>query len=140
MKTYLPSQSDCVRKWFLLDAANKPLGRLAVQAATLLRGRHKPIYTPHVDTGDFVVVINAAQVRLTGKKDQTKTYARYSGYRSGLKEIPVARLRERHPERIIELAVRGMLPKNHLARRMFRRLKVYAGAEHPHQAQSPQAL
>lgn len=140
MKTFLPKQGETVRKWILLDAANKPLGRLAVQAANLLRGRHKPVYTPHVDTGDFVVVVNAAQVGLSGKKNETKTYAHFSGYRGGHKLIPVARVRERHPERIVEHAVKGMLPKNNLARGMFKRLKVYPGAEHPHPVQALQAL
>lgn len=140
MKTFIPESKDIKRSWVLLDAANKPLGRLAVQAANVLRGRHKPTYTPHVDTGDFVVVVNAEKVALSGRKDETKVYKRYSGYRDGLKLIPVARVRERHPERIVESAVKGMLPKNTLARDMFKRLKVYKGGAHPHEAQAPKAV
>jgi large subunit ribosomal protein L13 len=140
MKTFVAKDPGDNRDWLLVDAQDKPLGRLAVQIANTLRGKNKPTYTPHVDTGDFVVVINAEKVKLTGRKDEQKVYQRYSGYRSGLKEIPVAVMRERHPDRIIKLAVRGMLPKNNLSRRMFRRLKVYAGVEHPHAAQNPRKV
>jgi len=137
MKTFLPKDPGAQRAWLLIDAAGQPLGRLAVRIANLLRGKHKPIFCPQVDTGDFVVVINAEKVKLTGRKETQKLYDRFSGYRSGLKRIPAAVVRARHPDRLIRLAVRGMLPKNHLGRKMFRRLKVYAGAEHPHTAQKP---
>ncbi len=140
MKTTIPNASQIQRRWLLLDAADRPLGRLAVKAAGLLRGRGKAIYTPHVDTGDFVVVINAARVKLTGKKESQKIYQRFSGYRGGLKEQTAAEVRSKHPERMIELAVKGMLPKNALNRNAFSRLKVYAGAEHPHTAQRPETL
>ena len=140
MKTFVPESKDIRREWHLVDAAGQPLGRLAVKIANLLRGRVKPIYTPHVDTGDFVVVINAEKVALTGRKESMKTYKRYTGFRNGLHITPVAVMRERHPERIVEHAVKGMLPKNNLARDMFKRLKVYAGTEHPHAAQAPKAL
>jgi large subunit ribosomal protein L13 len=140
MKTFLPKASAIERKWVLIDAAGKPVGRLAVRIANILRGKDKPTFTPSVDTGDFVVVVNAEKVKLTGRKEQQKTYARYSGYRGGLQEIPVARVRERHPDWIITLAVRGMLPKNHLSRTLLRRLKVYAGEAHPHAAQNPVAV
>jgi len=140
MKTFIPDVQDVNREWLLVDAAQKPLGRLAVQIADLLRGRNKPTFTPHVDTGAFVVVINARQVALSGKKEETKTYRSFSGYRNGLKITPAARVRERHPERMVEHAVKGMLPKNNLARGMFKRLKVYPAAEHPHAAQAPKPL
>lgn len=140
MKTTIPNVSQIQRRWLVLDAADRPLGRLAVQAANLLRGRGKAVYTPHVDTGDFVVVINAARVRLTGKKERQKIYQRFSGYRGGLKEETAAEVRGKHPERMIEQAVKGMLPKNTLNRKIFSRLKVYAGAEHPHVAQRPETL
>lgn len=140
MKTFIPDVKDVKRDWILVDASEKPLGRLAVQISNLLRGRNKPTFTPHVDTGAFVVVINAGKVALSGKKNETKVYKTYSGYRDGLKLIPVARVRERHPERIVEHAVKGMLPKNTLARDMYKRLKVYAGAKHPHEAQTPKSV
>ncbi len=140
MKTTLPKASQVQRRWLVLDAADRPLGRLAVEAANLLRGRGKPLYTPHIDTGDFVVVVNAAKVRLTGKKETQKTYQRFSGYRGGLKTMTAAEVRQRHPERLILSAVKGMLPKNTLNRLLFSRLKVYAGAEHPHKAQRPETL
>jgi len=138
MKSYIaknPAAAD--RSWYVVDAENKPLGRLAVGVTAILRGRNKPTFTPHVDTGDFVVVINADKVKLTGRKENQKLYQRFSGYRSGLKKVSASVVRERHPERMILQAVKGMLPKNNLSRRMFSRLKVYAGAEHPHAAQSP---
>jgi large subunit ribosomal protein L13 len=126
MKTTLPKANEVKREWILVDANEKVLGRLAVQIANVLRGRHKPIYTPHVDTGDFVVVTNAEKVKLTGAKNEKKIYQRYSGYRGGLKETKASVLRERHPERIIQLAVKGMMPKNTLCREAFK-----------HEAQSP---
>lgn len=125
------------RDWVVVDAAGQPLGRVAVRIANMLRGRNKAIYTPHVDTGAFVVVINASRVKLTGRKEERKVYADYSGYRGGLKETSVAMMRERHPDRIIKRAVRGMMPKNTQSREMFSRLKVYAGESHPHAAQNP---
>jgi large subunit ribosomal protein L13 len=125
------------RKWYVVDAKGKTLGRLASEVATILRGKHKPTYTPHVDTGDFVIVINASQVELTGKKLQKKIYYRHSGYPGGLKAISAGDLRATKPERMIELAVKGMLPKTKLGRAQFKKLKVYAGPEHPHQAQQP---
>lgn len=140
MKTTLPKTKDIERQWIVVDAADKPLGRLAVKIADVLRGKNKPTFTPHIDTGDFVVVLNAAKVKLTGSKNDAKMYQRYSGHRGGLKKIPAAQVRERHPERMVELAVKGMLPKNNLSRQTFRRLKVYAGADHPHEAQNPQAV
>jgi large subunit ribosomal protein L13 len=124
----------------VVDAKGKTLGRLASEVARILRGKHKPQYTPHVDTGDFVIVINAAQVELTGKKWSKKMYYRHSGYPGGLKVTPAAEMRAKHPERLIELAVKGMLPKNTLGRQQFKKLKVYAGSEHPHQAQKPEVL
>ena len=137
MKTFLPKDPGDNRAWLLVDAKDKPLGRLAVRIADALRGKNKPIFTPHVDTGDFVVVINAEKVKLTGKKEKQKIYQRFSGFRDGRKTTPASVMRERHPDRMIKLAVRGMLPKNTLSRGMFRRLKVYAGDKHPHEAQNP---
>jgi large subunit ribosomal protein L13 len=139
MKTFVPTEKEIKRDWVLVDAANKPLGRVAVQVANMLRGRHKPTFTPYMDTGDFVVVINAEKAVLTGRKEDTKVYQRYTGYRNGLRRTSVAMMRERHPERMVESAVKGMLPKNNLARDMFKRLKVYTGTAHPHEAQSPKA-
>ncbi len=140
MKTYTPKSNEIERAWWVIDAEGRPLGRLAAQVATILRGKHKPMYTPHLDVGDYVVVINARKVRLTGNKADQKTYFRHSGYMGGEKHIPFRRMIDRYPERVIELAVRGMLPKNSLGRHMRRKLKVYAGAEHPHQGQQPQPL
>lgn len=140
MKTSIPKDADVARAWHLVDAADQPVGRLAAALAAVLRGKGKPDYTPHVDMGDFVVVINAARAKLTGEKETKKIYKHYTGYPSGLKLQTAAEVRRRHPERLIMQAVRGMLPKNHLARRQIRRLKVYPGAEHPHSAQQPQAL
>jgi large subunit ribosomal protein L13 len=137
MKTYTPKAPEIQRRWWLIDAENMVLGRLATEIATLLRGKHKPMYTPHLDTGDFVVVINAEKVRLTGDKMEQKSYFRHTGYMGGEKFVPVRTMLEKHPERVIELAVKGMLPKNNLGRLMRRKLKVYAGAEHPHEAQQP---
>ena len=136
-KTFTPKASDVDRRWWVVDAASMPLGRLASEVATLLRGKHKPIFAPHIDTGDFVVVVNASQVAVTSQKSQEKIYYRYSGYPGGLKEESFEALKSRRPEAVIERAVRGMLPKNRLGRQMFRKLKVYAGASHPHAAQQP---
>ncbi|OYD06505.1 50S ribosomal protein L13 [Paludifilum halophilum] len=139
MRTTFMAKPDQVdRKWYVVDAAGQPLGRLATQVATLLRGKHKPQYTPHVDTGDFVVVINASKVDLTGKKESKKNYYRHTGWPGGLKTITAGELREKRPEWMIEWAVKGMLPKNILGRKQLKKLKVYAGSEHPHQAQQPE--
>ena len=135
MKTYATKASDIERKWWIFDAEGKTLGRLATEAARLLRGKNKPIYSPHLDTGDFVVIINASKVRVTGKKAQDKIYYRHSQYPGGLKSITFSKLLATHPERVIEHAVKGMLPHNPQGRAMARRLKVYAGDSHPHQAQ-----
>jgi large subunit ribosomal protein L13 len=140
MKTYSVKAGEIERNWFVVDAEGKVLGRLATEIARVLRGKHKPIFTPHLDTGDFVIVINADKIELTGKKADQKTYFRHSGYMGGDKLIPFRRMLEKQPERVIELAVKGMLPKNALGRQMRDKLKVYAGAEHPHQAQSPAPL
>ncbi|HUP01970.1 MAG TPA: 50S ribosomal protein L13 [Gemmatimonadota bacterium] len=140
MKTQSITPEQITRRWYLVDAEEETLGRLASRVAQILRGKHKPIYTPHLDTGDFVLVVNAEKVVLTGKKLDQKRYYRHSGYPGGLKETPVWRLLETHPERVIESAVRGMLPKGKLGRRMFRKLKVYAGPDHPHGAQQPVAI
>ena len=137
MKTLTPSPSDIHQKWYIVDAEGKPLGRLSTKVATILRGKHKPYYVPNIDTGDYVIVINAAKVRVTGMKALQKVYKSFSGYPDGLKEIPYAKVLEKHPERIIEHAVKGMMPKNKLGRAMFKKLKVYPGAEHPHSAQKP---
>jgi large subunit ribosomal protein L13 len=125
------------RRWVLIDAAQAPLGRVASRAASILRGKHRPDFTPNQDAGDFVVIINAAKVRLTGAKLENKTYHHHTGYPGGIRSISAGRLLETRPERMIEIAVRGMLPKNRLARRLFTKLKIYKGAEHPHAAQKP---
>jgi large subunit ribosomal protein L13 len=135
MKTYSTKSSDLRPQWHVIDASGKTLGRLASEVATLLMGKHKPIYTPNLNTGDFVIVVNAAKVRVTGNKAQQKFYYRHSGYPGGLKSTTLARMMQTHPTRVIEYAVRGMLPHNRLGRDMLRRLKVYAGDTHPHQAQ-----
>ncbi len=140
MKTFSAKKEEVERKWYVIDAEDKVLGRLASQVASILRGKHKPIFTPHVDTGDHVVIINADKVRLTGRKWQQKKYYRHSGYPGGIKEIVAEKLLKEKPERIIEYAVWGMLPHNRLGRKMMRKLKVYAGPEHPHQAQKPEPL
>jgi len=137
-KTYSPKATDVTRAWWVVDAGSAPLGRVATEVATLLRGKHKPMFAPHVDTGDFVIVINAALVEVTSKKSQQKIYYRHSGYPGGLREESFESLRERRPEAVVERAVRGMLPKNRLGRQMIRKLKVYSGAEHPHEAQRPE--
>lgn len=140
MKTFSANPETVKRDWYVVDASNKVLGRLATEVARRLRGKHKPEYTPHVDTGDYIVVINAGQVQVTGNKARTKLYQRYSGYQGGLKSISFRDLRASAPERVIETAVRGMLPKGPLGRAMFRKLKVYAGDKHEHQAQQPKVL
>jgi large subunit ribosomal protein L13 len=139
-KTYLPSQDSLEKNWYVVDAADQRLGRLASEIAMILRGKNKPTYTPHMDTGDFVVVINAEKVAVTGKKRTQKLYRRHSGRPGGMKTETFAKLQARVPERIIEQAVKGMLPKNSLGRQLFTKLKVYTGAAHPHQAQKPQVL
>lgn len=140
MKTYSAKPKDIQRKWYLIDADGRILGRMATRIADILRGKDKPTYTPHIDTGDFVVVINAEKVRLTGRKPEQKEYQRYSGYPGGLKKISFRRMLETHPERIIEHAVRGMIPHNRLGRAVIKKLKVYAGSSHPHEAQQPEVL
>lgn len=140
VKTYVPKQREIARAWWIVDAEGLRLGRLSTEVATRLIGKHKPTYTPFLDTGDHVIVVNAHKVRLTGRKLEQKMYRRHSGYPGGLREIPAARMLEKHPERLVEFAVRGMLPKGPLGRQMFRKLKVYAGPQHPHAAQKPQSL
>lgn len=140
MKTLFSKKSDVQRKWYVVDAEGAVLGRLASRIATYLRGKHKPIFTPNVDTGDFVIVVNAEKVRLTGKKLTDKVYYWHSGYRAGLKAATPKELLEKNPERLITEAVWGMLPKNRLGRQLIKKLKVYRGTEHPHQAQQPQRL
>ncbi|MBL8602082.1 MAG: 50S ribosomal protein L13 [Myxococcales bacterium] len=138
--TYTAKPAEITRQWYVVDATNKPLGRLASDIARVLRGKHKPTFTPHVDTGDFVVVVNAAKIALTGNKASQKFYYRFSGHPGGLRETSAGQMLEHKPEYPIEHAVKGMLPKNSLGREMFSKLKIYAGAEHPHGAQSPVAL
>ena len=140
MTTYLPKGADLERKWFLLDAKDQVLGKLATAAADILAGKRKPIYTPFLDTGDHVIVINAAQVHLTGRKEQDKFYRHHTGHLGGLKSTAAGDMRKKHPTRVVEEAVKGMLPKTKLGRAMFGKLKVYAGDRHPHQAQKPQAV
>lgn len=140
MKTYVTKPSDVEREWFVVDAEGKTLGRLASEVAKILRGKHKPNYSPSVDVGDYVIVINAEKIRVTGRKLDQKYYYRHSGYPGGLKAIRLRDMLARHPTRVIEHAVRGMLPKNRLGRRMFKKLKVYAGPDHPHKAQRPKPL
>ena len=137
MKTYVTKPAEVERSWHVIDAEGQTLGRLATQIATLLRGKHKPIYSPSVDCGDYVIVVNAEKIQVTGRRMDQKIYYRHSGYPGGLKEISLRRQLERHPTRVIEAAVRGMLPKNKLGRKMFKKLKAYAGPDHPHQAQQP---
>lgn len=140
MKTFNATSETVKRDWFVVDAAGKTLGRLASEVATRLRGKHKPEYTPHVDTGDYIVVINAEKVHVTGNKTQDKIYYSHSGFPGGIKSINFEKLIQRAPERVIESAVKGMLPKNPLGRAMYRKMKVYAGSVHPHTAQQPQEL
>jgi large subunit ribosomal protein L13 len=138
--TYSAKPTDVTRSWFIVDATNKPLGRLASEIASVLRGKHRPTYTPHVDTGDFVVVINAEKIALSGNKLETKKYYSYSGHMGGLRTTSAKDMLATKPEHLIEHAVKGMLPKNPLGRKMFTKLKVYAAAEHPHKAQQPKPL
>jgi large subunit ribosomal protein L13 len=139
-KTYLPTADTLEQKWYVVDAANQRLGRLATEIARVLRGKNKPTYTPHIDTGDFVIVLNADKVEVTGRKRSQKLYRRHSGRPGGMKTETFDQLQDRIPERIIEQAVKGMLPKNALGRQLFRKLKVYAGSDHPHAAQQPETL
>lgn len=140
MSTAFPSKNDIQRAWFVLDAQNVVLGRLASKAAMLLMGKNKPIYTPFLDTGDHVVVVNADKVRLTGRKEEEKVYRRHSGYPGGLKEVTAKRMRQTRPQRMVEAAIQGMLPKTKLGKQMYRKLNVYAGPKHSHQAQKPVEL
>jgi large subunit ribosomal protein L13 len=142
MRTYVakPAEAQATRKWYVVDAKDQPLGRLASKIATVLRGKHKPTYTPHVDTGDFVVVVNAAQVKLTGNKATDKMYYRHSGYPGAIRGESFRHLVEKHPDAPLTLAVKGMLPKNVLGRQMLEKLKVYGDSAHPHQAQKPETL
>lgn len=140
MGTFSAKAEEVRRDWFLIDAEGKTLGRLATEVASRLRGKHKPIYTPHVDTGDYIVIVNAAKVKVTGNKAKNKVYYRHTGYIGNLKSITFEKQIEKAPERVIEIAVKGMLPKNKLGRAMYKKMKVYAGSEHNHQAQQPQLL
>jgi large subunit ribosomal protein L13 len=137
MSTPFPSKNDLPRTWYVLDAQDVALGRLATKAAMMLMGKHKPIYTPFIDTGDHIVVVNAEKVKLTGRKEEDKMYYRHSGYPGGLKETSAKKMRQVRPQRMIELAIQGMLPKTKLGKQMYRKLNVYAGPKHPHQAQQP---
>jgi large subunit ribosomal protein L13 len=140
MKTYSPKPADIEHKWLVVDATNQTLGRLASEVASILRGKHKPIFAPHMDTGDYVIVINAEKIHLTGKKMTDKFYHHHTGYPGGLKSISYGKLIATKPEKVIELAVKGMLPHNKLGAAMFKKLKVYAGPEHPHSAQQPEEM
>lgn len=141
MKTYMAKQGEVARKWYLVDLDGQVLGRAATRIARILMGKHRPEYTPHVDTGDAVIVVNAEKVKLTGaSKPLQRTYERFTGYPSGRKEIPLARMLERHPDRVVHEAVRRMLPRTRLGRSMIRKLKVYTGSEHEHQAQQPEKI
>ncbi len=138
MKSYIAKPADIERKWYVIDAEGRTLGRLASEAASILRGKKKPIYTPHIDCGDYVIVINADKVEVTGKKRTDKIYKHHTGYPGGLREIPFEKLQEKNPEEIIRHAVKGMMPKGRLGRQMYKKLKVYAGPTHKHQAQKPE--
>lgn len=140
MKTISAKEQDIQRDWYVVDAQGQTLGRLATRVATVLRGKHKPIYTPHVDCGDYVVIVNAEKIHTTGNKATQKKYYRHSGYPGGLREVTLKDQLQRFPTRVLESAVRGMLPKNRLGRQMFKKLKVYAGPNHPHEAQQPKTL
>jgi len=140
MKTFSAKAEEVEHDWYVVDAEGKALGRLATEIARRLRGKHKPEYTPHVDTGDYIVVINAEKIGVTGNKEKDKMYYHHTGYIGNLKSVSLGKLRETHPERIIQSAVRGMLPKNTLGRNMFKKMKVFVGAEHTHQAQQPKTL
>ena len=140
MKTYLAKPQEVERKWYVIDATDQVLGRLATQLATILRGKNKPTFTPNVDTGDYVIIVNAEKIRLTGNKENQKVYEHFTGYPGGLRQTSYQDMLKKHPERIIEKAVKGMLPKNTLGRQMYRKLRVYAGPEHNHDAQMPEEL
>jgi large subunit ribosomal protein L13 len=140
VKTYTPKAADIQREWFVVDAKDQTLGRLATQIAVLLRGKHKPMFSPHMDVGDYVIVVNCDKIRVTGRKLDQKFYYRHSGYPGGLKSVSLRDMLRQHPERVIQAAVRGMLPKNRLGRKMIKKLKVYAGDTHPHQAQKPKVF
>jgi len=140
MKTYNSTNETASHNWYIVDASGKTLGRLATEVARRLRGKHKPEFTPHVDTGDYIIVINASQVKVTGNKRTDKIYYRHSGYPGGIKQMTFEKLLAKHPEQVIEKAVKGMLPKNPLGRAIYRKLKVYAGSLHPHAAQQPQVI
>ncbi len=140
MRTISAKEQDIQRDWYVIDAQGQTLGRLATRVATLLRGKHKPIYTPHVDCGDYVVIVNAEKIHVTGQKMTQKKYYRHSGYPGGIKEVTLRDQLRKFPDRVIEAAVRGMLPRNRLGRRMFKKLKVYSGPNHPHEAQKPQSM
>jgi len=138
VKTYMAKPAEVEHKWYVIDASGQTLGRISSEVASILRGKHKPTYTPHVDTGDFVIIINAEQVKLTGDKLNQKMYRYHTGYPGGLKEMDYRTLLQKRPERAIETAVKGMLPHNRLGNKMYKKLKVYRGSEHPHQAQKPE--
>lgn len=140
MKTYVANPQNVERKWYVVDAEGQTLGRLATQVASVLKGKHKPTYTPHVDTGDHVIIINAEKIHLTGNKLHNKKYYRHSGYVGGIKSTTAGELLNRHPEKVIRSAVWGMVPHNRLGRQMIKKLKIYAGTEHPHEAQQPEVL
>ena len=140
MKSFIAKKETVQQDWYVIDAEDKVLGRLAAEIAYRLRGKHKPVYTPHVDTGDFIIVVNAEKLRLTGNKLADKKYYRYTGYPGGLREQTAGELLKKKPTQILEFAVKGMLPKNSLGRAMFKKLKIYTGASHPHEAQKPQTL
>ncbi len=140
IKTYTPKPEDIQREWFVIDAKDQTLGRLATQIAHILRGKHKPIFSPHMDVGDFVIVINCEKIRVTGNKLDDKRYYRHSGYPGGIRSVTLRQQLDRFPDRVIRTAVRGMLPKNKLGRQMIKKLKVYAGENHPHQAQKPKVF
>lgn len=140
MKTYAVKAGDIQRRWYVVDAQGKTLGRLATQVATILRGKHKPTFSPYLDTGDYVIIVNAEKIQVTGNKLNTKTYYWYSGYLGGLKSIVLSKQLQQHPERVLVHAIRGMLPRNRLGRAMLKKLKVYSGTKHPHTAQRPEPL
>lgn len=140
MSTYVAKSSEIERKWYVVDAEGQTLGRLATEVARVLSGKHKPEYTPFIDSGDYVIIVNAEKVKLSGKKMDQKVYRHHSGYPGGLKQVSFREMRQKHPERILEKAIKGMLPKNKLGRQMYRKLKVYAGPDHKHSAQQPEAL
>jgi large subunit ribosomal protein L13 len=137
VKTYIPKESEIVRNWYIVDAEDAVLGRLSTEVASILRGKHKPQFTPHLDAGDYVIVVNAEKVRVTGAKEQQKQYYRHSGYPGGIRSRTFGEMLERHPERVIQIAVRGMMPKNALGKRMLKKLRIFVGPEHPHSAQQP---